>query len=525
MTFHADTQERLSIMPSASLFPAQQRALDALEVELTRSAHVALSGMSGTGKSLIAQRLAAQPGAVLFSLDDYLAPAAARPYDKWGERLFPMLHEALARHPMLILDDYMFCLGTTVDSERAAEERRLLCQQAEALGHKLVMIGRPTILDWEDDLTEEMMQSSPRWWYGTHATPIVHLPARLMPEDLAALATLALGAERVDEVDFEILHIHAAHLQPRTFKMICALFGPDESVTTQTLLQKIGDYILNDTLGLGEVETLTFETLPGTEAIAQALETHVVIPFRYPHEAERLGVKAQRGIMLFGPPGTGKTSVGRALAHRLKGKFFLIDGSIPTEPPQRFLSRVMAIIERAIANAPSVLFIDDADNLLSIPYVAGVVRKLLSLLDGMESESASKVCVMMTVMDPIHIPDALLRSGRVELWLETSPPDAAIRAAMFERWNSGVHTDSAALDTERLAARSAGFTPADIRRVMEDMRLLQAQDHRAGIPMHDATTYALEAIEAMIAMRAAMAGVLHDDTLRLGEAAQEEMAA
>jgi transitional endoplasmic reticulum ATPase len=525
MTLHADNQERLSIMPYASLFPAQQRALEEIEAELARSAHVALVGKDGTGKSHIAQALAERHDAALWSFDDYLKCAAVRPYDKWGERLFPMLHEALARHPMLILDDYMMPRRGVEGGDRGQEELRLLCAEAEALGHKLVMIGRPTIPEWEDGLTEGAELGSARPWYGTEGTPMVLLPSRLMPEDLAALATGALGAERAAVVDFETVHIHAAHLQPRTLKMICALFGPDEPVTTQALLQKIGDYILNDTLGLGEVETLTFETLPGTEAIAEALETHVVMPFRYPHEAERLGVKAQRGIMLFGPPGTGKTSVGRALAHRLKGKFFLIDGSIPTEPPQRFLARVMAIIERAIANAPSVLFIDDADNLLSIPYVAGVTRKLLSLLDGMESESASKVCVMMTVMDPIHIPDALLRSGRVELWLETSPPDAATRAAMFERWNIGALPDSATLDTERLAERSAGFTPADIRRVMEDMRLLHAQDHKSGGPVHDATSYALQAIDAMIAMRAAMAGVLHDDTLRLGEAAQEEMAA
>jgi len=276
-------------------------------------------------------------------------------------------------------------------------------------------------------------------------------------------------------------------------------------------------------VSLGDVEKISFADLPGTEGIAEALEVHVAMPFEHPEEARRLGFAARRGVMLFGPPGTGKTSIGRALAHRMKGKFFLLDGSIGTEPPHQFIARAEAIIDRATRNTPSVLFIDDADSLLSISYAAGVVRRLLSLMDGMQSESASKICVMMTVMDPTKIPDALVRSGRVELWLETVPPDVATRARIFARYQGAKLPLADALDVNLLAEASAGFTPADIRRVMGDARLLLAADRASGVPLRDATQYALQATEELKIMRGRMATVLNDNSLRVGT--MQEMAA
>src|SRR5262249_40171763 len=161
--------------------------------------------------------------------------------------------------------------------------------------------------------------------------------------------------------------------------------------------------------------------------IVEALETNIVLPFENRKLAMELGLKPKRGVLLYGPPGTGKTSIGRALAHRMKGKFFLIDGSFISEPPNMFFEKFQAVVREAEENSPSVLFIDDADVLFRIDHVAGLVRYLLSLLDGLESETARNVCVMMTAMDVKKIPDALLRSGRVELWLETRQPSEETR--------------------------------------------------------------------------------------------------
>jgi transitional endoplasmic reticulum ATPase len=112
----------------------------------------------------------------------------------------------------------------------------------------------------------------------------------------------------------------------------------------------------------------------------------------------------------------------------------------------------------------------------------------------------------------------------VELWLETKPPEEATRAAMFQRWSDARLPGHEGIDHALLASRSPGFTPADIRRAMGDARLLYARDCKAGRPLRETTAYALEAIDALIAMRDAMASLLADETLRFG-ATMQEMAA
>jgi transitional endoplasmic reticulum ATPase len=516
-TFMTPTMEASLMTELPKLLPFQARTLVALEHELTHNACVALAGRAGTGKTVIAETLARAHGGRHLTLADYAALADQAPYDKWGARVFASIHDALDRHAMLIVDDYSYAMMGYIDYQQAREERARLADRAEREGRKLIFVGRTTEPEHEARIQGNDDARSMRFYYETDAHPLLLLPPFMAVEDLTAFAEALLGKQFVAGVDFEAVHLHAAALTPRLVRLVCALLekvgGP---VTTAGFIETISRYVLHDSVNLHEVEQVSFADLPGTQRIAQALEAHVVLPFQHPEAALQFGAKARRGVMLFGPPGTGKTSIGRALAHRMKGKFFLIDGSIPTEPPHIFIARVNAIIDRAIVNAPSVLFIDDADNLFSIPYVQGVVRKLLSLLDGLETKSASQVCVMMTVMDPVHVPDALLRSGRVELWLETQAPNAPTRAAMFARWQAQELPDHDAIDYDALAAASPGFTPADIRRVMADARLFLAQDRKSGRPDRSGTEYAMQAIEAVIAMRSGMAEVLMDDSLNMG---------
>ena len=77
--------------------------------------------------------------------------------------------------------------------------------------------------------------------------------------------------------------------------------------------------------------------------------------------ASELNIKPKRGVLLAGPPGTGKTTIGRALAHRLQGKFFLIDGTFICGHARLLRNVSIASLRSAKHNAPSVIFIDDSD--------------------------------------------------------------------------------------------------------------------------------------------------------------------
>jgi SpoVK/Ycf46/Vps4 family AAA+-type ATPase len=128
---------------------------------------------------------------------------------------------------------------------------------------------------------------------------------------------------------------------------------------------------------------------------------------------------------------------------------------------------------------------------------SGLYRYLLTMLDGLESESAGRVCVMLTAMDVGNLPPALMRSGRVELWLETRLPDEAARAAILRNRLDGLPPAFAAVDMARLAEATDGLTGADLKRLVEDGKLLYASDRAQERPLRPVTDYFLNALETV----------------------------
>jgi transitional endoplasmic reticulum ATPase len=201
-------------------------------------------------------------------------------------------------------------------------------------------------------------------------------------------------------------------------------------------------------------------------------------------------------VLLAGPPGTGKTTIGRALAHRLKGKFFLIDGTA-ISGTNDFYKVIREVFDEATLNAPSVIFIDDTDVIFEGGRDPGLYRYLLTKLDGLESAKADRVCVMMTAMDPGSLPQALLRSGRIELWLETKLPDIEARIAILRDKLTPLPAPIAAADVFILGAASQGLTGADLVTVIEDGKLMFAEDVSKGNPLRPIEKYFLEAVETV----------------------------
>jgi transitional endoplasmic reticulum ATPase len=495
--------------------PIQAKAFASLEIALPTAAVVGLAGRNGLGKSLIAKRFAEKFGADYLDNDDFQSSIFEEPTDRWDERVLDLIEERLSASEMLVVDDFTFAYSVFSAQRSNGYVRTRLARLREIARRdrkKLILVGRTRPVDVECEIDEWGWEAGDRDnIYDTKRSPVVEIGPDLQPGDYAALVEHMVGADRAAHIDCEIVHSHAPHLTIRQLLLTCRLLAPATRLDTASFIAALGRHVLRDNMRLNEVEALSFADLPGSGSIAEALETHVVMPFENPEMAQRLGLKARRGVMLFGPPGTGKTAIGRALAHRMKGRFFLIDGTIGTEPAHVFIARVKTIIQQAVSNAPCVLFIDDADNLFSIPHVAGIVRYLLSLLDGLESESASKVCVMMTVMDALKVPEALTRSGRVELWLETQFPEAKTRALMLERWMGRGLPPGDAPDFSHLGNITEGFVAADLRRVMSDARLLHARDVKAGRDTIGSTAYIERAISHFVTMRQRMRQILQGD--------------
>jgi ATP-dependent 26S proteasome regulatory subunit len=188
--------------------------------------------------------------------------------------------------------------------------------------------------------------------------------------------------------------------------------------------------------------------------------------------------------------------VGRALAHRLKGKFFLIDGTF-IAGTDGFYNRINQVFEAAKDNAPSVIFIDDADTIFEDGEERGLYRYLLTMLDGLESESAGRICVMMTAMNVANLPPALTRSGRVELWLEMKLPNEEARRTIMDQRIAELPKELCNVDMTSLTSATEGFTGADLKRLIDDGKAIYAYDKSKRLDLKPPTEYFLKAVEGV----------------------------
>ena len=490
---------------SLPLTPCQQAALDRLERVVSAASVVGLIGPSGSGKSLVLNRLAARHDGIVISAVEMTEAASSALAASFDTAIGDMILTALRNHPLVVVDDVRFLAvpGSNASTRpgffRTVLER--LRAFAVASGHRLVLGGQ---------VPESWQTATDQ--FGPQAA-VVPLTA-FGPADYAVIARTLAGEARVDGVDFETLHHFAGHLNGYQLRLALAMLSDKPELTTNDVIKSLETHVMVSNTKVEDVEAVSFDRLPGHEHIVESLMTNIVIPMENRDLAREMGLQPKRGVLLFGPPGTGKTTVGRALAHHMGGKFFLIDGSFVSEPAGAFFAKLGRVVQEAKENAPSVLFIDDADTLFEIQHIAGLSRYLLSLLDGIESGSANHVCVMMTATNVRPIPEALLRSGRVELWLETQPPDLAVRESILRRWTED-NDIFAGIDHAALAAITAGFTPADLRRLVGDGKSRLAADIVRDRPRRGMTEYFKEAVQEIVAVRNRMADTLGDKRLRL----------
>jgi hypothetical protein len=221
---------------------------------------------------------------------------------------------------------------------------------------------------------------------------------KLSADDYRHLCQSWLPAKVLERLDFAKIHRFAPKLNGHQLRGAGQELALDEALDTARFIDYLRIRRMASNVDLSEVQSVDLRSLKGLDDVIESLEANVVLPFENDALASQLRIKPKRGVLIIGPPGTGKTTVGRALAHRLKSKFFLIDGNF-IAGTRDFYNKVRQVVEAAKQNAPAIIFIDDSDVIFENNREQGLYRYLLTLLDGIESEGIGEVCVMLTAME------------------------------------------------------------------------------------------------------------------------------
>jgi transitional endoplasmic reticulum ATPase len=471
-----------------TLCPTQQRALDHLRHALPLGNIFVVSSPTGLGRTTVLREIQTELDAAFLDMKNFLAALQSRHPHALEETFEQTLLDALSHNDAVIVDDLHLLTCVVGDCNMFYPRKGLLDGPMTTLAVHTIQAGKKLIFGSDHNTPAPVSARA-------HFARIKEFD----PSDYQCVCASHLGQPTASRLDFQKIFRFARELNAHQIKAACQWFqNAIDTVDTERFIDYLRSQRLSSNVDLGEVQQVDLRDLQGVDDVIRSLEANIIVPLENDKLAAELNLKPKRGVLLAGPPGTGKTTVGRALAHRLKSKFFLLDGTFITGT-RNFYQRVHELFERAKQNAPSIIFIDDSDVLFENreEHGPGLYRYLLTLLDGLESETAGRVCVMMTVMDVSALPPALVRSGRVELWLDMRLPDEAARAAILKQHLAGLPSSMGPVDAMRLASSTDGFTGADLKRLVEDGKALFAFDKSRNEPVKPVTEYFVSAIETV----------------------------
>jgi proteasome regulatory subunit len=238
--------------------------------------------------------------------------------------------------------------------------------------------------------------------------------------------------------------------------------------------------------------SVEYSSIGGLDAQIQELREAIELPFENPGAFEEFGIDPPKGVLLTGPPGTGKTMLAKAVANATKATFL---GLVGAELAQKYIGEggrmVRELFDLAREKAPSIIFIDELDSIGSRRLDTAtsgdreVQRTLMQLLSEMDGfESLNNVKVIAATNRPELLDVALLRPGRFDRIIEIPMPDINARNTIFQ-----VHSRSMPLfedvDLRKLAIMADGFSGAEIKSTTIEAGISAISDGRDSVTKSD----------------------------------------
>ena len=240
-----------------------------------------------------------------------------------------------------------------------------------------------------------------------------------------------------------------------------------------------------------KLDDVGYDDIGGCRKQLVQIREMVELPIRHPELFKNIGIKPPRGILMFGPPGSGKTLIARAVANETGAFFFLINGpEIMSKMAGESEGNLRKAFEEAEKNAPAIIFIDEIDSIAPKREKAQgevekrVVSQLLTLMDGLKSRA--QVIVMAATNRPNSIDGALRRFGRFDREVDIGIPDEIGRLEIMRIHTKNMKLDED-VDLEKVSKETHGYVGADVAQLCTEAAMQCIREKMSVIDWDDDT--------------------------------------
>jgi transitional endoplasmic reticulum ATPase len=446
---------------------------------------VLLYGPPGTGKTLLARAVASEADARFFHIAG--PEIMGRYYGESEQRLREIFQQAQQQAPSIVFIDEIDSIAPKREEVTGEVERRVVATLLTLLDgleprQNIVVIGATNRVDAIDEALRRPGRFDREIVIGVPdvagRSEILSIHTRGMPlerdVDLSELARVTYGFVGADmsalarEAAMETLRRNVSQINLDAGEIPAEVIenlrvNRDDFMRA---LKRVQPSALREIMI--EAPNVGWDDVGGLDEAKRELRDGIELPLRHPESFARLGIRPAKGFLLFGPPGTGKTMLAKAVAREAEANFIATKSSDLLSKwygeSERQISR---LFQRARQVAPTVIFIDEIDSMapargggMGEPAVTErVVNTLLAEMDGLEELRG--VVVIAASNRPALLDPALLRPGRFDDLIYVPVPEQDGRLHILR-----IHTRDMPLaedvDLEQLAARTDGYTGADL---------------------------------------------------------------
>jgi predicted AAA+ superfamily ATPase len=295
------------------LSPAQDQARAMLARALEVGEICTLTGEPGSGKSTLLHQLHRELGGAFLRITDLLELSSKRHPLTLEESFFDVVLGAFKQHATVIVDDFQilfdaFCCSHFYPRTGWMEAPALaVCTYAIQSGKKL-------ILSHGGSLPNAFVQRCFR----------ASIP-RFRAADYASLVSIWLGDVPAAAINFDKVYRFAPKLNAHQLKSACDWLRPCGEITTDLFIEYLRSQRLASNVDLEEVQEVDLRDLMGVDDVIRSLEINIALPLENDQLANELNLRDKRGVLLDGPPGTHKTTMGRAYALHCTTKPWIIE--------------------------------------------------------------------------------------------------------------------------------------------------------------------------------------------------------